>query len=133
MASTDAPSHEDYDLSLDTSTLPPIRQRVAAGIDLLLTYRAGIADPLGQLDVDRLDMRAVPADVFGQLYGSTAAGLGQWDMTWDQAVAVGFLPVDGEEDELTRTWVEQVTLHRIREASAGQQLPRRRTEMAQVA
>jgi hypothetical protein len=55
-----------------TSTLPPIRTRVAAGAALLDQRRPGWHQ---QVEPDRLDLLDSRSDVLGQLYGFFGAGV----------------------------------------------------------
>lgn len=113
-------------IEIDPTSPPPIPVRVQHGIALLDSRLAGNARALRQLDLDRLDFFSLRSDVLGQTYGTTANGLAQFDLTAEEAIAVGFDCADGEERELTDEWIRQV------EAIRGA-LPRRPAVTEEVA
>lgn len=103
----------------DLDNLPTAADRVAAAIVLLGSYRAGKANALSLINVDRLDFKSVRLDVLGQIYGSNSAGLNQLGLTVEQAVWLGLDVIDDDHDGLVDAWATALDTHR------SQPLPRR--------
>lgn len=92
-----------FDHPVDTNPDLTYAQRVAAGVTVLTSYLAPPACLAG-IDLDRLDMASYTGDLLGQIYGNTAEGMAVLDLTEAEAWGLGFVALDGDDDQLTEAW-----------------------------